>query len=226
MHGYGIRLKSWGDTEEIHVKFNVWNIHTKAIRPLTTFPGWQKPHYKETAGSISMTTGDTCHLCVCKRRRTPLCTVGLRRTQGALMLASGHSHLLSCFSVSWHLITGKASISTNWYHCFILYRKFGPYKTHPGATENLSSQSCLAGLSENRSEPAERWPGTRALTSVWFHKAWPRTHHAGTLIHTHTAVFAASRSSLTKFKIHRQAELCGVHIQEEKKKSKQDKTEM
>ena len=88
-------------------------------------------------------------------------------------------------------------------------------QTHPEATQNLSSQSCLAVLSEKRSQPAERWPGTRTLTSVWFHKAWPRTHHAGTLIHAHTAVFAASRSSLAKFKIHRQPELCGVHIQEE-----------
>lgn len=124
---------------------NLWNIHTKAIRPLTTFPGWQKQHYKETAGSISMTSGDTCHLCVCKRRRTPVCTVGLRRTQEALMLASGHSHLLSCFSVSWHLITGTASISTNWYHCFILYGKSGPYisNTPRGYREPL--QSILSG---------------------------------------------------------------------------------
>lgn len=42
---------------------------------------------------------------------------GIKEETGALMLASGHRHPLSYFSVIWHLITGRASISTNVYHC-------------------------------------------------------------------------------------------------------------
>lgn len=51
-----------------------------------------------------------------KRENTPgYC--GIKEETGALMLASGNSHLLSYFSVIWHLITGRASISTNVHHC-------------------------------------------------------------------------------------------------------------